>query len=225
MTKILKDQIRHDVVLEDGDRIVGGVVYRPDANGTMRPIHNIQPTQHGDAAPATRHDFVPEDALSPQQREDIVSYLDRLHGNGDSGYRLTMLAKSDAYLSARYEAARGWDRRTAEADHVAAVRTPAEPAARADADNFDAYGRRLYSSVAPEALRADAASAEAAYQRSRDDLNAWRTRADADCQSVHGGLPQRAQAHPQPAARADAASAEAAYRKNVDNLNAWRDGE
>lgn len=76
------------------------------------------------------------------------------------------------------------------------------------------YAQFNYS---PEALRRDAAEADAAYRRSVDRMNDWRL--DRDAHEPAAEAPRASGS----AARADAAEAEAAYRRSADRLNAWRD--
>lgn len=151
------------------------------------------------------------DGGSMFNRNDAIEAIARRCPNSDTGQKLFLETKSDAYLAARLAA-------------MTKDSGPLGTSARQqdyDGARYDGYGRAIPGTLPMTgASRADAEAADAAYQKSKADLNAWRNapvvashdtagRGDsvvASAQSVH----------------ADAMAEEEAYRKSVADLNAWR---
>lgn len=223
----LRNQIHHDEVpamRQPGDTMCGDMIIRDGRVISRRNRDgkwiDCTRSDAADGLPAGefRYDTIPfpievttmhrnDDGttLSPEARDGIVNYLTKLHGSNVN--RVELLAKSDAYLTARYDIARQHEMQQAGVDHAVALRGAA-PAPAPVATRGDAAGQRF-----------DAQSNHDAYQRAAADLNAWRNepqqRADAG-------------AHIQPVRRDMAqggtrADADAAYQRSKDDLNSWRD--
>lgn len=221
-----RNQIRHDIIPQPGS---GGT--RSSATPSF-----VSPYNRADAASLPVDGLAEDAVLTPQQRRGIADHLVALYGENEMN-RVSLLAKSDLYLVIRYNTTIAAEKRQAEIDSSTAARSriEAKAQAKAEAENgtprFDGLPNRPGFIVghAPAAAvpqgRFDAQSNFDAYARGVHDMNAWRTRSDAEDPTAHGGLPQRAQAHhqPQPQGRFDAQTNEDAYTKGIDDMNAWRD--
>lgn len=228
----LRNQIHHDEVpamRQPGDTMCGDMIIRDGRVISRRNRDGkwIDCTR-SDAADGLRagefrHDTIPfpievttmhrnDDGttLSPEARDGIVNYLTKLHGSNVN--RVELLAKSDAYLTARYDIARQHEMQQAGVDHAVALRGAA-PAPAPVATRGDAAGQRF-----------DAQSNHDAYERSKASLNAWRD----EPQDAGDHQPHRADAHLGPVQRGTVqggtrADADAAYQRSKDDLNSWRD--